>query len=255
MVTIPYIRIPQINIGGIPSAHNIYPAQEGSSKVSSTPPTPITYLTQWKIVGNSKIHGNEIWSCGEYNATDGKYHILVQPSGGSIADIALNEPLRKVNDVADSIEFPSSTPDKALVIRNLGSQDLGKYNYQMIPANDEYRAIANINLPNIKIPKMSEVPTILCALYKTISSSATTNKTMGIALSSGGRVVVYDYDYNQADSANAFKTHIDGVELIYELATPTTELIDAPQIEEAESYSMVISQGGKAVEWSSFETE
>ena len=37
---------------------------------------PITYLTQWKIVGNSEVHGNEIWSCGEYNATDGKYLFL-----------------------------------------------------------------------------------------------------------------------------------------------------------------------------------
>ena len=51
----------------------------------------------------------EIWSCGEYNPIDGKYHILVQPLGGSIADIALTEPLRKVNNVADTIEFPDSS--------------------------------------------------------------------------------------------------------------------------------------------------
>ena len=43
-------------------------------------------------------------------------------------------------------------------------------------------------------------------------------------------------------------------EILLQLATPTTELIDAPQIEEADSYSMVISQGAKAVEWSSFTT-
>lgn len=67
---------------------------------------PVTYLTKWKIVGNSEVHGTEIWSCGEYSEVDGKYHILVQPLGGSIADIALDEPLRKVNDVADTIEFP-----------------------------------------------------------------------------------------------------------------------------------------------------
>ena len=39
------------------------------------------------------------------------------------------------------------------------------------------------------------------------------------------------------------------------LDTPTTELIDAPQIAEADSYTCVISQGAKAVEWSSFETD
>jgi hypothetical protein len=52
-----------------------------------------------------------------------------------------------------------------------------------------------------------------------------------------------------------YKEDVSGIEILVLLATPTTELIDAPQIEEAESYSMVISQGGKAVEWSSFETE
>ena len=38
------------------------------------------------------------------------------------------------------------------------------------------------------------------------------------------------------------------------LDTPTTELVDAPQIKEVDSYTCVISQGGKAVEWSEFTT-
>lgn len=53
----------------------------------------------------------------------------------------------------------------------------------------------------------------------------------------------------------AFYDAIAGKHILLELATPTTELVDAPQIAEAESYTCVISQGGKAVEWSSFETE
>lgn len=61
------------------------------------------------------MHGNEIWSCGEYNPTDGKYHILVQPQGGNIADISLTEPLRKVNDVTDTLEYPTETSGKALL--------------------------------------------------------------------------------------------------------------------------------------------
>ena len=74
-------------------------------------------------------------------------------------------------------------------------------------------------------------------------------------MSTSGVVSAYDENYNQSDSASAFKQHVNGVELIYELATSTTELVDAPQIAEAESYSMVIGQGAKAVEWSSFLTE
>lgn len=93
--------------------------KQGMSDSEVASESYVHYLTAWKIVGNSEVHGNEIWSCGEYNATDGKYHILVKPEGGSIADIALTEPLRKVNNVADSIEFPSGTEGKALVTRNL----------------------------------------------------------------------------------------------------------------------------------------
>jgi hypothetical protein len=52
-----------------------------------------------------------------------------------------------------------------------------------------------------------------------------------------------------------YKEDVIGVEILVPLTTPTTELVDAPQIEEADSYSCVISPGGKAVEWSSFETE
>ena len=129
-----------------------------------TPPIPITYLTQWKIVGNSEVHGNEIRSCGEYNATDGKYHILVQPLGGSIADIALTEPLRKVGNVADTLAYPTETSGKALLTTRVAEID-----EELLP-----------------------------------------------------------------------------------LDTPTTELVDVPQIQEANSYSCVIIPGGKAVSWSEF---
>ena len=122
MVRIPYIKIPSVRVGSIVPTSNI-----GTGGATPVPPIPITYLTKWKIVGNSEVHGNEIWSCGEYNPTDGKYHILVQPLGGSIADIALAEPLRKVNDVADIIEFPSDTEGKALVTRNLALLSVTKF--------------------------------------------------------------------------------------------------------------------------------
>ena len=227
-----------------------------------------TYLTQWKIVGNSEVHDNEIWSCGEYNATDGKYHILVQPLGGSIADIALTEPLRKVNDVADTIEFPSDTEGKALVTRSLKSVDMGTIEWFMYNSNRTqsdgiyciYGSLTNSKQvsqndnsrgQNILTPRYTSVP-----FNNTYNISPSNNKSISYGYSSTYNKVIriQDSDYNQLDSTTAFKTAVRGVELIYELETPTTELVDAPQIKEADSYSMVISQGGKAVEWSSFET-
>jgi hypothetical protein len=223
-----------------------------------TPPTPITYLTQWKIMGNSEVHGNEIWSCGEYNPTDGKYHILVQPLGGSVADITLTEPLRKVNDVADTIEFPSNTEGKALVTRPFASENMGDMTWTLSGTNksSKYR-MKTLSLQNdIKVVANNGIiANILCPIINARNANSTYSAIEGISVDINGLLEVYDEDYNQTTSMTAFTEYVDGVELIYELATPTTELVDAPQIQEAESYSMVISQGGKAVEWSSFETE
>ena len=214
-----------------------------------------TYLTQWKIVGNSEVHGNEIWSCGEYNPTDGKWHILVQPQGGSIADIALTEPLRKVNDVADTIEFPSNT-EKALVTRSLGRVDLGTITPSAIRTDTIGKYRFSFICDNIKSVLTSSIlGNVLCATLST-RASVNTNKCVDntIAISIIPSIMIYKEDYANK-SAQEVQAAVDGVIAIYELATPTTELVDAPQIAEAESYSMVISQGAKAVEWSSFETE
>ena len=229
---------------------------EGEAAKKRGAPTPIAYLTQWKIVGNSEVHGNEIWSCGEYNPIDGKWHILVQPLGGSITDIALDAPLRKVNDVADTIEFPSETEGKALVTRNLSSILIGNATFSASPTNitDVKRKRFN-NITAKPTISNNDVANILCSAFEAKSANSTYLCNKGISVDSAGNIQIYDPDYNTTSDINDFKTAYADIEVIYELATPTTELVDAPQIAEAESYSMVISQGGKAVEWSSFETE
>ena len=223
---------------------------EPITKKAPTPP-PITYLTNWKIIGNSEVHGNEIWSCGEYNAIDSKWHILVQPQGGSIADIALTEPLRKVNDVADTIEFPSETEGKALVTRKFYQETIIKYSWSYSSSTKRMYC---------RIPKIKPAPTnntaanILFPTYPTITHSQSIAYNYGVCVQTDNAACFYDENYQGNSMIDAFKEHISGLELLYELITPTTELVDAPQIEEAESYSCVISQGAKAVEWSSFET-
>ena len=223
-------------------------------KKAPTPPIPTTYLTQWKIVGNSEVHGNEIWSCGEYNATDGKYHILVQPLGGSVADIALDAPLRKVNDVADTIEFPSDTEGKALVTRNLFSILIG--NVSIFNGNTNITNVKRMRIINTsaKPTSVNNVANILCSVFEAKSANSTYARNKGVSIDSIGEILFYDPDYNTSSDINDFQTTYADTEVIYELNTPTTELVDAPQIQEADNYSMVISQGAKAVEWSSFET-
>lgn len=231
----------------------------GTGGATPAPPTPITYLTQWEIVGNSEVHGNEIWSCGEYNPIDGKWHILVQPQGGSIADIALDEPLRKVNNVADSIEFPSETEGKALVTRNIASvllKDLS-WGKGSIGITGKYRCSSTSLRYSMKaIDSNNKKGNLLCAIYNTITASQIWNGVEGIAIEVNNNTLsVFDENYTQADDKDSLIASWGNAVLIYELATPTTELVDAPQIAEAESYSMIISQGAKAVSWSSFETD
>lgn len=225
--------------------HNIYLCEGGPVYNGGVQPTPITYLTQWKLMGNSEVHGQEIWSCGEYSAVDGKYHILVQPFGGSIADIALDEPLRKVNDVADTIEFADGV---ATLTRNFGSVDMFTLPW-VLPDNGIFRSMTNTYVDSMKFQTLN----LLNIRYTAATTIGVADLRIGVTNSQAIPILrVKDTNYTDIDT---FKDSLQGVELIYELATPTTETIQVPQIAEADSYSCVISQGGKAVEWSSFETE
>ena len=231
----------------------------GAIHTSPEPSPEPVFLTNWKIVGNSEVHGNELWSCGEYNSTDGKYHILVQPQGGNIADIALTEPLRMRNNVADTIEFPSSVDGKALVTRNLMYDTLDDKIWQV--AGSRKVIISQYWNPYQKeLSNNNQVANILVEGYTTYSyTSLATQANAGAAQSAGssGSVCLYDDGYIPEIGYTPTQTFYDaivGKHILLELATPTTELVDAPQIEEAESYTCVISPGAKAVEWSSFTT-
>jgi hypothetical protein len=214
-----------------------------------------TYTSANEIPYSAFEHteNNEIWSCGEYNPTDGKYHILVQPLGGSIADIALTEPLRKVNDVADTIEFADGV---ATLTRNLASVDKGTLNYRS--SAEIKQGVFTTSLYNCKY---TYGLTADGEQEATIGSGTQARKLQDkdwcflVRTSDSTYFIITYYAEYATYSASKFAEAMRGKELIYELATPTTELVDAPQIEEAESYSMVISQGGKAVGWSSFDTE
>lgn len=236
------------SVSGIEFIYNLATPTTELIDVSPFPVSPTDTYTSANVVPYSAFEHTknvEIWSCGEYNPIDGKYHILVQPQGGSIADIALDEPLRKVNDVADTIEFPSDTEGKALVTRNTSSIDLGTCTYSSV-ANGYY----SDNVRNLALkPQSGQSMDVLCTAYPNAENPWVAG-CMGISTS--GSIWIGDKSY---ESATAIKNALAGVEMIYKLATPTTELIDAPLIQEAESYSCVITPGGKAVSWSSFEKE
>ena len=230
--------------------HNIYLCEGGPVYNGGVQPTPITYLTQWKIVGNSEVHGagnltswkvsgnsvvqdGVIMSCGDLGQ-DGKYHVKIS-NGVNVFDIALDAPLRKVNDVADTIEFPSSVEGKALVTRYISD------------------AVNNIG-DTIAAGGM-DVATPLTPKGKSKSTNILSTIANQNGISASGSYVYFTVEEQPTTILPTWKEENAGKTILYELATPTTELVDAPQIEEADSYTCVISQGAKAVSWSGFETE
>jgi hypothetical protein len=202
----------------------------------------------------------EIWSCGDLEQ-DGKYHVKIS-NGVTIFDIPLTEPLRKVDNVADTIEFANGV---ATLTRNFASADLGSFTWltrsTKQTGKNRYSTSSNLEvLPNCigLLPNTTIIATALCSKYNVLAYGDTYYNNEGIEVFdssnvSNGQIIIYDSNVDTLTRSD-FKNYIQGVELIYQI-TPTTELVDAPQIAEADSYSCVISPGGKAVSWSSFLTE
>lgn len=119
-----------------------------------------------------------------------------------------------------------------------------------------YRWRANID--NIKRAASIYVSAnILSAYYakQPVANLAESKQGIG-AGTSLYQLYCYDASFNTND-VNDWMNHISGREVIYQLETPTTETIQVPDIEVSptDTYTCEISQGAKAVSWSSFETE
>lgn len=83
---------------------------------------------------------------------------------------------------------------------------------------------------NVKIPQeSSKLSNLVCPKYEPVTPDDTwTCVKEGISLNKGqGTVLVYDSAFATAESLAAFKAHITGVPLYYELATPITTDITA----------------------------
>lgn len=76
----------------------------------------------------------------------------------------------------------------------------------------------------------SVVVDMKCGAYQTISGNNVYLANVGIGVVSAGYIDVYDETYNTSSSASAFKTAMDGVQLVYKLATPTTTTLTAQEI-------------------------
>lgn len=109
------------------------------------------------------------------------------------------------------------TIDKAIV-------DLGTltYTYQ-----EAYTRFYTSFSPTASVPN-DQVADALCSAYKMVSSAETvTPNDKVISISESKNIIIRDTDYTDA---TAFKAALDGVKLVYPLATPTTTTLTPAQL-------------------------
>ena len=136
-----------------------------------------------------------------------------------------------------------------------GEVDLGTLSWMFFNIEGHYRFVAYPQ--GIKSFDSNLPANILCSSYAVDTANHVYNDVTDKRIASGGGVLlVYDSDYSSADD---FKTAMSGVQLVYELATPTTFAVPSVTIptpkgtattwataEDGSVDSMVVTYVGKA---------
>lgn len=136
---------------------------------------------------------------------------------GTMAVFETGTPLRGIpeTDVRDVMEWDGSA---GAVTKKCGEVDLGTLNWYK---TDNGRMYAP-NQSYIKKPTDAQtLANILCPAYTADTDYNVRNLVHNNSIAIGGDNAIYVYDSDYTDPA-AFKTAMNGVKLVYELATPTT---------------------------------
>lgn len=133
----------------------------------------------------------------------------------------LNEPLRKVGDYADYIDFENQK-----VVRNISNRDMGELNYRYYSSDDAHpygyfvasgsKDFSGIRLPNSKV---------MCEIYNSSVGNFKTDKT--IFPTSTTSIYIVDSDYTSGD---AIKNAVTGQKIYIIRATPIEEPITVPEL-------------------------
>lgn len=95
----------------------------------------------------------------------------------------------------------------------------------------------------VKRPSSNSVAVnAICSIYEVKSTNAVASSVSGIGVSTSGTIGVCDTSYTDATT---FKTAMDGVQLVYELATPTTYQLTPTEVELLKGNNNVWSDCGE----------
>lgn len=195
-------------------------------------------VTYYKLYGQSVQNGTpmpdtpiEVESVGEFDESTGKYKIPIKISSNDksmITNIYLDEPLRKVGDYADYIDFKNGK-----VIRNIkkytftGNED---FRFRSHYNNETYKfSLSNVLDRYVGVKCMSNIGD-----FENGTNADATGKT-GVGLyvdnKTTSRMVYIEvpYKYNTVESLNEYLS-TNKVYVMYPLATPTEELVILPNL-------------------------
>jgi len=150
------------------------------------------------------------------------------PYYNEITNIYLDEPLRKINEYSDYIDFINGK-----VVRNIKEVVLdGSENWASASASGNYSRFVCNAYNDALIPiDLNTIGNILSDKFIPRTANETANAITGIAIAGSGRFVIY-YDLTKDYTTTQFKTWLssNNITVDYALSTPTEETITLPNI-------------------------
>lgn len=197
-------------------------------------------LRNYEIYGNSVQDGTptpdtpiEIQSVGDL-VTDtaseyyGKYdiHITVAGTSSETKHIYLNEPLRKVGDYADYIDFKNKK-----VVRNVGETTFNG-SETWVKTGDTLDGVYQGFAVSNSVYNIPKGTNLICLSDKFPYASGKAANIVTIGYSSYGLRIIIGTEYVSDLDITTFKTWLsaNNVKIIYPIATPTEESISLPAL-------------------------
>lgn len=189
----------------------------------------------YRMHGNTTQNGtptynspSEIQSVGDYNEATGKYDIPVK-ANNSVTIISLDEPLRKIGDYEDVIDY-----EKGTVVRYIASEYITEATTKssISGTNSLFLSVIN-NTPLLNANRVGSCISNKFANDEGVTGQAQMTFRKNIirtyATTGGANRVMYTFD-GQYTLAEAQALIGDGFEVCYVLAEPIEEQISLPHL-------------------------
>ena len=177
----------------------------------------------WYYGGRATAEGTDTCTFHDFQLEKGTTATAYEPYNGTTYPLSLGQNVYggKVDLVSGKLTVTHAIQDLGALSWGIGATDT---------ANVYSMSTSELNTVIKKPSSSSVVADVICESYPTINADSVYTKHLGIAVTASGDVRVYDSNYNANGSQTSFKTAMNGVNLVYELATPTVIDLTPQQI-------------------------